>query len=491
MSRERYSYAAHGRGERWDTERFEIERDRDRHGTDVREHFEERETRYSSGGGHSGGRPRERSIDEVYERERIGPRGGYEEDRYERREYIDDEPRHARERPRSQQRMQNVTIEERERYYSPPRAGPPPARPEFMRRRSSLESFDRRHLTKFVEREEYGPAPSSYSDEPRPPPLNPIRARGPPPRRYEEREYEEIAVAEPDYYGDEEFRGYPERVREREIIRRRRRSGSRGSATSSRSESVFSEVIKSEFPKKGKTRMPARLVSKRAIIDLGYTFEEEGNVVIIQKALGRENIDEVIKLSEDYKKSGKNEVRSEPEVVIRETTHEIITAPAVPHIVQPSLEVVSDTKIVETRSVSPSPHHHHHSSHHNNPIIIEAGRPREEYSDAIAVGPLALVSSHSHSRHSSREDRVVRAEIALLEAEKAKRYAEKDYRRIRHSGRSSETELVLYDRDSYGGPSEEITLVRREREPDIGVRIEKDKKGPPPKLVRAMLKTLT
>ena len=33
--------------------------------------------------------------------------------------------------------------------------------------------------------------------------------------------------------------------------------------------------MKSEFPKKGKTRMPARLVSKKAIIDLGYPFEEE------------------------------------------------------------------------------------------------------------------------------------------------------------------------------------------------------------------------
>jgi hypothetical protein len=32
---------------------------------------------------------------------------------------------------------------------------------------------------------------------------------------------------------------------------------------------------RSEFPKRGKTRMPARLVSKRAIIDLGYPFEEE------------------------------------------------------------------------------------------------------------------------------------------------------------------------------------------------------------------------
>ena len=67
--------------------------------------------------------------------------------------------------------------------------------------------------------------------------------------------------------------------------------------------------------------MPARLVSKKAIIDLGYPFEEEvsysdlfgeeytlnsyfqGDVIIIQKALGRENIDEVIKLSEDYRSS--------------------------------------------------------------------------------------------------------------------------------------------------------------------------------------------
>jgi hypothetical protein len=163
-------------------------------------------------------------------------------------------------------------------------------------------------------------------------------------------------------------------------------------------------------------------------------------------------------------------------VVIRETTHEIVTAPAAPQIVQPSLEVVSDTKIIETRSVSPSPHHHHH---HSNPIIIEAGRPRDEYSDAIEVGPLALVRPHSHSRHSSRDDRAVRAEIAILEAEKARRYADKEVRRVHHShsGRSSETELVLYERDSYGGPSEEITLVRREREPDVGVRIEKDKKG--------------
>ena len=135
---------------------------------------------------------------------------------------------------------------------------------------------------------------------------------------------------------------------------------------------------------------------------------------------------------------------------------------------------MTDTKIIETRSVSPSPghHHHHHSSHHGTPIIIEAGRPREEYSDSLMVGPLALARPRSHSRHGSREDRAVRAEIALLEAERARRHG-----RVRHSGRSSENELVLYERDSYGGGSEEITLVRREREPEATIRIEKDKKG--------------
>jgi hypothetical protein len=44
---------------------------------------------------------------------------------------------------------------------------------------------------------------------------------------------------------------------------------------SSSSSSDTEVSVKSEFPKKGKTRIPARLVSKRAIIDLGYPFEEE------------------------------------------------------------------------------------------------------------------------------------------------------------------------------------------------------------------------
>lgn len=172
--------------------------------------------------------------------------------------------------------------------------------------------------------------------------------------------------------------------------------------------------------------------------------------------------------------SGVENSRSEPGVVFEERTHEIITAPAPPPVPHQNVEIVTDTKIVETRSTSPH-HHHHHSSHHN-PIIIEAGRPRgEEYSDPVPVGALALV--RPHSRHSFREDRAVRAEIAILEAERAKRHSEREYRRVRRSGHGSEGELVLYERDTYDGPSEEITLVRREREPEGGVRIEKDRKG--------------
>ena len=279
-----YGYGGRGRGDRWDTERFEIERDRNRYGTETRERFEERDSRFSRRGGFGPARPRDRSVDEVYERERFGPRG-YEDERYERREVYDEEPRYARERPLGRDRGASITIEkerERERYNAPPRPG-------ILRRQSSLDTFDRRPL-RFPEREEYGPPARIYREEVHPPPLTPIplpRTRAlPPPRRYAERDYEDIKVAEPDFYGDDDYRGYPERVREREIIRRRRRSRSResrstresirsASSSSSSSGSVVSEVVKSEFPKKGKTRMPSRLVSKKAIIDLGYPFEEE------------------------------------------------------------------------------------------------------------------------------------------------------------------------------------------------------------------------
>jgi hypothetical protein len=39
------------------------------------------------------------------------------------------------------------------------------------------------------------------------------------------------------------------------------------------------------------------------MIDLGYPFTEEGNTFVIQKALGQDNIDELLALSEEYGQS--------------------------------------------------------------------------------------------------------------------------------------------------------------------------------------------
>ncbi|PBP19771.1 hypothetical protein BUE80_DR009410 [Diplocarpon rosae] len=505
-----------GGAQRWDSERFAQERDRARFegrggggGFAERERFEERDTGFSRGLGGRGAR--ERSVDEIYERR--GPRA-LEEERYESRHYHEDGPRYAPERPFGRDRGASVTLEkERERDFFEREPEPLPRRggnrPAFLRRQSSLDTFDRKPLTRFVEREhreEYGP-PARYREDLRAPPVPPLipiplpRTRGlPPPRRYYEREYEDIEIAEPDYYGDESFRGYPERVREREIIRRRRRSRSRdshgtshggtshaghsvkgsakGSVRSSSTSSSSSEEttisVRSEFPKKGKTRMPARL----------------GEVIIIQKALGRENIDEVIKLSEEYKASDKAHMsgaRSEAGTTVEER-HEVITIPQ-PPVAMPSppppVEVVKETKIVEHFDGTSSSHHG------GDPVIINSGPgPREEvyerrevYESGSSAGPLALaVRPHDHRK----DERAIRAEIKALEAEKealrAEKRAERELRkadRLRGHGRSSESDLVLYQRDRLDHRGDEVTLVRTERieEPEGGVKILKDKKG--------------
>jgi hypothetical protein len=282
------------RGDRWDRDRFTYERDRDRYG-DERERFEERDRFVTRG---PGGRARETSVDERFERRTSRP---YDDDYVrDRRYHHDDDYRPRRSPPPEFERK--VFIEKEREYRSPS----PPRRPgTLLRRQSSLDTFDRRPLPKFYEREEYGP-PARRGDY-RPEPYQPIplpRSRAlPPPRVYAERDYEDIRIAEPDRFGDDEFHAYPERIREMEVARtrtRRNRSGSRSSRrsrarthhsgsvrSSSRSSSTSSSssggttvTVKSEYPKKGKTRIPARLVSKRALIDLGYPFEEEVNTYV-------------------------------------------------------------------------------------------------------------------------------------------------------------------------------------------------------------------
>jgi hypothetical protein len=286
-----------GRSERWERDRFTSERDRDRYGDERRERYEERDI-YARGGAGPGPGPRGPPVREHSE-ERFDRRYRASDDDFvrDRRYYEDDRfgPGPRRNGPRGGDDYDRRVVFEKEKEREVVReSSPVRARPTLLRRQSSLDTFDRRPLPRFYEREEYGPPARIVRDDYRAPAYVPIplpRTRAlPPPRRFAEREsYDEIRIADPDYYGDEEFRPMPERVRETEVVRTsRRRNRSRDSRTtysrrSSRSSSVTSRsssssggtAVRSEYPKKGKTRIPGRLVSKRALIDLGYPFTEE------------------------------------------------------------------------------------------------------------------------------------------------------------------------------------------------------------------------
>lgn len=494
-------------GDRWDRNRFTFESARygDERDRDVR--FEQGDRYYTNHG-------RESSVDDRYERRQYTR--PYDDDyvtrdRTERR-YYDEEARYRRPSPPPEFERRVLIEKERERDYRSP--SPPPRRPgQLLRRQSSLDTFDRRPAPRFVEREEYGP-PARREDY-RPERYQPIplpRSRAlPPPRIYAERDYDEIRISEPERYGDDEYRAYPERVREREIRRTRRRrdrsasrtnrshthhsssvrSSSRSSTTTSHSSSSSGgttvKSAKSEYPKKGKTRIPARLVSKRALIELGYPYEEESNTIIVQKALGQENIDDLLKMSEEYKKAELEiaAARSSAGEIVQERRTEVFALPPPPvpaplplpplAPAPPPPEVVVE-KTTVVRDVSPVRSHRSYSTSTTSrtPYIVEA-RPREvrEVSEEVAVGPLALVAPR-------REDDIA-LEIERLKLEQKLIRRERHHSHHRHHSHSHShsphRELVRAERLGTG----ELVLyeekVEKIEEPRRGVRIEKDKKG--------------
>ncbi|KAF9880449.1 hypothetical protein CkaCkLH20_02403 [Colletotrichum karsti] len=537
-----------GRAERWDRDRFMYERERDRgygddrRGFDERSRFDERERERDDyyppprrGRDHS---------DERYDRGDRGYRGGYDDDFVRDRRHVEeDRYRPRRDEPLDREFDRRLHLErERER-----RSPSPVRRPTMVRRQSSLDTFDRRPLRFWErdrEREEY-PPPARREDIRRedfraqpyvPIPLPRTRQLGPAPSQ----RYDEIQIAEPGYYGDEEYRDMPERVKEREVVRSRRRrdrsreskvsrstrstrtkshrSSSRSSSTSSRSTSTSgATTIRSEYPKKGKTRIPQRLVSKRALIDLGYPYIEEGNTVIVLKALGQDNIDELLKLSEEYKQSeleiaaarssaGRIEERHEeiytipppvaalppppPSVHERPPPPPVVIAPPsapptvysappppapAPVVVEappppPPVEEVVERRTV-IREVSPARSYTTTTSGTTGTVY-----ERREISEEIPIGPMA-VAERRRSRSRSRKN--IRSEIKALEAELHSR-KHGHSRDLVHAEQMPDGAVVLYEEK-----------VEKVEEPRRGVRIEKDKKGPPPKLMRAMLATLT
>ncbi|KAK1985991.1 hypothetical protein LZ30DRAFT_707055 [Colletotrichum cereale] len=72
--------------------------------------------------------------------------------------------------------------------------------------------------------------------------------------------------------------------------------------SSNSSGSSIASFHRESYPKKGTTRIPTKLVSKRALIHLGYPFVEEGATIVLLVALDERLINSVLGLSEEYRR---------------------------------------------------------------------------------------------------------------------------------------------------------------------------------------------
>lgn len=280
-----------GGGERWDPERFNRERERAARACAPhlveRDRYEEhnyyepppRESRASLGSRH-----RESSADGFYARVSgsRAPSHFAEKDRFVVEEDYGP-PARRRESARYHEEEldsfdgtpartgQMIPFENRRRSINKdlgpsPRRAPP--RPGIIRRQSSLDTFDRKPLPR-------------YGDRIREPPetiVIPTSARRRSPPRFVERDFQDTRALGPERFADDDFHGY----RERELsIARRRRADNEPQYVEKDTfvEKDIFEIDEDErekpYPRKGKTKMPAKLVNKRAIIELGYPFEQE------------------------------------------------------------------------------------------------------------------------------------------------------------------------------------------------------------------------
>jgi hypothetical protein len=260
-------------------------------------------------------------------------------------------------------------------------------------------------------------------------------------------------------------------------------------------------------------------------------------VVIVQKALGQHNIDELLKLSDEYKKSLFSFPTRHAHRLTPTGELEIVAArSSAGDIIEERIE--RRTEIYESRPASPRPvaaqvihggsgplivdanppHHHHHppvdvvkttvvrdvsptrytttsydtygttssydtaSSYDtytsSAPTIVVDSRSRE-VSGHVPVGPVALAGERRHRDRYETDD--LRSEIRHLEKQLARREGSRSRHRHSHSRHRSMSrggELVRAERLSTG----ELVLYEEEieqiQEPTrAGPRIEKDKRG--------------
>jgi len=189
--------------------------------------------------------------------------------------------------------------------------------------------------------------------------------------------------------------------------------------------------------------MPKRLVKKQAVIELGYPFEEEDDFIIVKRALEKEHIDEIIKISENYKEEKTTYVYED---TTKKEVIEIAPPPPPPPetiiAVPPPPRPASIHYAQSVRTVSPSRHEHE---------VYE-----EEIRESAHIGgPLTVLVPHEerrvvhHERDIMRSERDIKEEIRALEAERR---------------------ALKYERES------DYEFIER-REPRNWIRVDKDRKG--------------
>ncbi|KAK5105261.1 hypothetical protein LTS08_001536 [Lithohypha guttulata] len=304
----------------------------------------------------------------------------------------------------------------------PPARPAAPPRPRMMRRQSSVDRID------FERRR--------YYDDYRPPPPAP-REREPRSSHYDIRIYDDVKVQDPDRYGDDGFREY----REREWTRSRTRNDSpspdrraparseiiEAAPPSAYSEKVVKEetVVEKPYPRKGKTRMPKRLVHTKVLFDLGYPFyEEDEKTILIEKALGPDNIDEVFARSKEYREREKAPAPTEAPPV-REWEIPIARSPSPGSSISQAPSRRSRRAKSQGRgSVHDSFHEdiHEHKSRHGG-SIDESFTENIHRSEHRSISP-ARTRASRRSRARSRRDSSSEDATTIVEKRVTKEYSE-------------------------------------------------------------------
>ncbi|KAE8350910.1 Bin/amphiphysin/Rvs domain for vesicular trafficking-domain-containing protein [Aspergillus coremiiformis] len=315
-----------------------------------------------------------------------------------------------------------------------PRGDSPSPRPRLVRRQSSLDTFDRIPSRK---RDEYYHRAAAPSAAHSPPPARQRSIR----RSHDPDYYEEIRIAEPDYFGDEEYRGFRDR--------------SRASAHPRRSGSHFRERVVEEkvefdkpYPRKGKTKVPRRLIHAHAIRELGYPYEEEGDMVIIQLALSKDQIDEVI--------SRTRIIHTSPSPVREKSKSRTVERAA--------MEVYSPRTSYNTLIVEPSPSRHRSRTRHYD--ISERKVTR-------AVSRARSISVHGRRRGRSSPVRMVEPYVESSNSSAhagplivvRPRDSREDFREYTPLGRRS-GELSRKTEFLADGDYEEVIETKRDRKGD-------------------------